>query len=144
MFYKATPSDLKAYVNKLVDAGFRINSNHLAQINQVPKELNIEIKMYSPNIGDGYVLNIVYTNKDGGKGVDAIVKANPDEGIYEAAEFFYNMYIKIEPKAYSKKLVQDDLLTYYGISNEIMTPKFEFVTMTRDARDLMNGEWFDF
>lgn len=135
VFYKATAADLKAYVNKLIDAGFRMNSNHLATINKAPKDLNMEIKIYSPNVGDGYVLNIVYTNKDNGKGVDALIKADPEKGIEKDAEFFYNMYIKVEPKAYSKKLVHDDLLTYYGISNEVMTPKFDFATIIRDAKN---------
>lgn len=135
VFIKGTPNDLKAYVNKLIDAGFRMNSNHLAIINKVLKDLNMETKIYSPNVGDGYVLNIVYTNKDNGKGVDALIKADPEKGIEKDVEFLYNLYIKVEPKAYSKKLVHDDLLTYYGISNEIMTPKFEFATMTRNTKD---------
>lgn len=135
VFYKATITDFKAYVNKLMDAGFRMNSNHLATINKAPKDLSMEVKIYSPNVGDGYVLNIVYTNKDNGKGVDALIKADPEKGIDKDAEFFYNMYIKVEPKAYSKKLVHDDLLTYYGISNEVMTPKFDFATIIRDAKN---------
>lgn len=105
VFIKGTPNDLKAYVNKLIDAGFRMNSNHLAIINKVPKDLNMETKIYSPNVGDGYVLNIVYTNKDNGKGVDALIKADPEKGIEKDVEFLYNLYIKVEPKAYSKKLV---------------------------------------
>jgi hypothetical protein len=31
---------------------------------------------------------------DNGKGVDALIKADPENGIEKDAEFFYNMYIK--------------------------------------------------
>lgn len=137
VYIKTTVKEFRTYINKLIDAGFRMNSEHLNRINK-ENNLSITTKLYSPNIGDGYILHVVYTNKDGGKGVDAFVGKDVMVGINQDYEFFYNLSIKIEPKAYSKKLIQDDLLSFYGISNEALTPKFEFATITREVPDDIN------
>lgn len=134
-FIKTTYDEFKSYLTGLLDKGYRMieedkdliedfNYSDMSQYNSVAFEL------YDPKPGKGYVVEIQYYAKEQTK--------NVFDGEFEGVEPFsynFNLLMWVEERNYPEEKKDTNLLTKYGLSDEVIVPDFKTYTIEKYEDD---------
>ncbi len=134
VYISTTFSEFKAYMNELMDKGFRIEDYDLEQLNDYDPNDKYDVdgglylRVLAPKQGEGYSITIVFSEAKNSR----LLRAYEFEGIEEDITINYNMTMYIEKRDYPAESKDTDLLTEIGLSDEAVIPEFKLYTIEKD------------
>ena len=130
-FRKTTFSEFETYINGLLDKGYRMSEDHkdaIKEFNDSDKNKynTIAVELYDAKPGKGYVVEFQYCAAEQSQEVREYEVENPEPFTYE-----FNLIMWVEEKNYPEESKDTELLTKYGISDEVVVPDFKTYTIEK-------------
>ena len=134
-FRKTTFSEFETYINGLLDKGYRMPEDHkdaIKEFNDSDKNKynTIAVELYDAKPGKGYVVEFQYYAAEQSQEVREYQLENPEPFTYE-----FNLIMWVEEKNYPEESKDTELLTKYGISDEVVVPDFKTYTIEKYEDD---------